>query len=152
MDLIISGPHLGKSSVCSPILRALPDWFDIEEALLHYEKEIDLLPTFLAASAETLLGFLSIRQHYPQAAEIYVMGIRSASHRQGIGRKLIAAAEVWMKTQGIEYLQVKTMGPSQEDEFYARTRTFYASMGFSPLEELKELWDENPCLLMIKRI
>ncbi len=152
MDYLISGPHLGKSSVCSPILRSLVDWFDLEEPLRHYEEQIDHLPTFLAEDSGNVIGFLSIKQHYPESAEIYVMGVRSETHRQGIGRKLIAAAEAWMKAQGIQYLQVKTMGPSQEDEFYARTRVFYASMGFSPLEELKELWDENPCLLMIKRI
>jgi hypothetical protein len=27
--------------VCLPILRSLPDWFGIEEALVHYSAEID---------------------------------------------------------------------------------------------------------------
>jgi hypothetical protein len=33
---------------------------------------------------------------------------------------------------------------------YARTRAFYRSLGFKPLEEFLELWEGNPCLLMVK--
>lgn len=38
-------------------------------------------------------------------------------------------------------------------EPYARTRSFYRSMGFEPLITLTEMWDENnPCLIMIKTL
>ncbi|MFA6119201.1 MAG: hypothetical protein WCT85_06020 [Parachlamydiales bacterium] len=48
-------------------------------------------------------------------------------------------------------MTVKTLSPSADDENYAKTRAFYLSMGFYPLEEFKTLWDENnPCLFMIK--
>jgi hypothetical protein len=47
---------------------------------------------------------------------------------------------------------VKTLGPSYPDEGYAQTRGFYVARGFVPLEELLELWDANPCLLLVKRI
>jgi hypothetical protein len=51
----------------------------------------------------------------------------------------------------LEYLQVKTLSPSVEYEYYARTREFYAAMGFRPLEELKQIWNaQNPCWLMVK--
>jgi hypothetical protein len=41
--------------------------------------------------------------------------------------------------------------PSVTDEHYARTRAFYQAMGFRPLEEFKQIWDEaNPCGLMVK--
>ncbi len=53
----------------------------------------------------------------------------------------------------MECLQVKTLGPSHPDEHYARTRRFYESRGFRPLEEIDSIWDEtNPCLIMVKRI
>ena len=79
MSLKIDGPLFGKSSACEPIIRSLPDWFGIEEAIVQYAREID--------------------------------------------------------------------------ENYARTRAFYLAMGFRPLEEFTQLWNEqNPCLLMVKRI
>jgi hypothetical protein len=45
MCIKIEGPLWGKTAVCAPVLRALPNWFGIEEALLHYEAEIEKLPT-----------------------------------------------------------------------------------------------------------
>jgi GNAT superfamily N-acetyltransferase len=136
-----------------PILRSLPDWFGIEEAVLNYEREIGLHPTFLAKSAEQVLGFLSLKQHTPFAAEVYVMGVRPVVHRNGIGRALMEKAVDYARTLGIEYLQVKTLGPSRPDVGYGKTRAFYEAAGFRPLEEFKQLWgDQNPCLILVKRI
>jgi len=50
-------------------------------------------------------------------------------------------------------MQVKTLGPSRPNEEYARTRAFYEVMGFRPLEEFPQFWDEkNPCLILVKRL
>lgn len=153
MNCSIAGPYLGQAAVCVPIIRSLPEWFGIEEAIVAYAAEIDGLPTFLAGPLDAVSGFLSLKQHNPYAAEIYVMGIRRDFHRAGIGRRLVQAAETWLRQQGVEYLQVKTLGPSSADENYARTRAFYQALGFRPLEELKQIWDtQNPCLIMIKRL
>lgn len=149
----VEGPHLGQASVCLPILRSLPDWFGIEESLVQYSTEIDHLPTLLAYEREQVVGFISLKQHNPYSAEIYVMGIRPDRHRHGIGRVLLQQAQDWLQTQGVEYLQVKTLGPSRPDDDYAKTRDFYSAMGFRPLEEFKQIWnEENPCLIMVKRI
>lgn len=152
-DTII-GPVLDRSADCEPILRALPDWFGIEEAIVDYVSEIDHLPTFLAVDPEQqAVGFLSLKQHSPYAAEVYVMGVRLEAHHQGLGRALMAAAEAYLRGLDVEYLQVKTLAPSHPDTHYARTRLFYEAMGFRPLEVLPKLWDEwNPCLLMVKRL
>ena len=153
MSVTIEGPHLGKASVCALILRSLPDWFGIEEDLVMYEAEIEHLPTFLACEAENVVGFLSIKQHSVYSAEILVVGVKTEAHRRGIGRALVDKAQEWLRTQHIEYLQVKTLGPSNSDESYAKTRNFYLAMGFRPLEEFKQIWDEqNPCLILIKRL
>jgi ribosomal protein S18 acetylase RimI-like enzyme len=149
----IEGPHLEQANVCVPILRSLPDWFGIEEAILHYATEIDQLPTFLARRAGNVIGFVSLKQHTPYAAEVYVMGVLEPVQRRGIGRNLISHAQSWLKEHGVEYLQVKTLGPSDPDESYARTRLFYDALGFRALEEFKQIWDaDNPCLIMVKRL
>ncbi len=153
MTFTIEGPVLGQSPACVAILRLLPDWFGIEEAILKYEKEIEHLPTFLAKESRQVLGFLSLKQHTPFSAEIYVMGVHPELHHQGIGRKLVEIAEAHARGMNIEYLQVKTLGPSALDENYARTRLFYQALGYRPLEELTQIWDENnPCLILVKRL
>lgn len=153
MEPIITGPHFGSSTLCTPILRSLPEWFGIEESILQYLSNIEHLPTFLAKTSEDVIGFLSIKQHNPYSAEILVMGIRPKVQRHGFGRKLLDAAQDWLRQQGIEYLQVKTLGPSNDDSYYAKTRDFYEAMGFRPLEELLQIWDaHNPCLILVKRL
>ena len=60
---LIRGPLLGQGAICEPILRALPAWFGIEEAIVHYVNEIDQLPTFLACQQDQVLGFVSLKVH-----------------------------------------------------------------------------------------
>jgi GNAT superfamily N-acetyltransferase len=148
---IVKGPFFGKSSVCEPILCSLPQWFGIEEANEQYIKDIEVLPTFLAFIDDKVVGFLTLKQHNEYAAEIHIMGVFPEVHRKGIGRVLLIKAEEFLNQKGIEYLQVKTLSSSHPDRHYAQTRDFYFAMGFRPLEEFKELWnEENPCLLMVK--
>ncbi|BAY80927.1 hypothetical protein NIES267_03920 [Calothrix parasitica NIES-267] len=63
---------------------------------------------------------------------------------------LLKRAELFLKQDNVEYLQVKTLGESHPDKYYALTRIFYFKMGFKPIEEFYQIWDDNPCLLMIK--
>jgi GNAT superfamily N-acetyltransferase len=143
----VSDPQ-ARSRLCESVLRELPDWFGIEEATAAYIRDVADLPTFAADGH----GFLSIKLHTPRAAELYVMGVRPEHHRQGLGTALLAAAEDYLREQGVEYLQVKTLGPSWPDEGYERTRRFYEARGFVPLEEIHGLWERNPCLVMVKRL
>ncbi len=149
----IEGPDLGLASVCEPILRALPDWFGIEEAIVHYVEAIEGLPTFTAVVDGHVAGFISVKRHNDYSAEMYVLGVRPENHRRGIGRALVERVESWLHDEGVEFLQVKTVGPSRPCPSYDRTRAFYEAMGFRPLEEFKTLWNEaNPCLVMVKRV
>jgi ribosomal protein S18 acetylase RimI-like enzyme len=91
-------------------------------------------------------------RHFPQSAEIHLLAVDPALHRCGVGRALVTALEVDLAADGVEFLQVKTLGPSHPDAGYQLTRKFYRAMGFVPLEELLELWPGNPCLVMIKSL
>ncbi len=149
----ISGPLWGKGQECALIMHSLPDWFGIEEYIASYSDDIDRLPTWMVGEKELLVGFLSVKQHYPASAELLAMGVRREWQRLGIGRELLNRAEDWLRAEGCEYLQVKTLDASSDDENYGRTRLFYESMGFRPLEEFDRIWDENnPCLIMVKRL
>ena len=137
-----------RSRLCERVLRDLSEWFGIEEATTAYVRDVAKLPTLAIAED----AFLSLKLHNPSSAEVYVMGVRATRHRQGVGSALLAAAERHLRERGVEYLQVKTLGPSDPYEPYASTRRFYESRGFVPLEELHGLWDDNPCLIMVKRL
>jgi len=151
------------------LLRALPQWFGIEASSAAYVEAARRLPAYLAwpapgpSSASSApagpgegpgaAGVLLLERHFPGAAEIHLIAVDPAYHRHGAGRALVAAAETGLIADGVEFLQVKTLGPSRPDEGYERTREFYAAMGFTPLEEIHGLWDQgNPCLIMIKHL
>lgn len=142
-----------KREISAKILKSLPDWFGIPEAIEEYINRSADLPFFAAMDESKALGFISMKENSQYAAEIYVMGVLPEYHRQGIGKALFNRALMWAKEQGYEYLQVKTLDESHPDIYYARTRKFYLSMGFKPLECLPELWGKhNPCLIMIQYI
>lgn len=142
----------GRSrSVSERVLRSLPQWFGLEDAILAYIQEAAVLPTFIASEDDEDIGFLTLRPYESTAAEITAMGIQPNLHRRGYGRALIAAAEAHVRSEGRAILQVKTLGPSHPSEGYARTRAFYRSAGFVPLEETQAFWGaSNPCLIMVK--
>lgn len=142
-----------KAEVCEGILRALPDWFGVEEAIADYTADSRDLPLFAAQDGELIVGFIAVKIHNKYTAQVHVMGVRSDYHRRGIGRELIARCERFCDERGIEYLTVKTLDELNPDPGYARTREFYLSMGFRPLEVFPTIWDEaNPCLLMAKHL
>ena len=113
----VYGPIVGKEAptVCEQILRALPEWFGMPEAVAQYVRDAATLPTWVAVYQRQEAGFLLLKQHTPYAAEIYAMGVLPEFHRRGIGRALSNAAEAWLRAASVEYLQVKTLGPSHPD-------------------------------------
>ena len=137
-----------RSRICEAVLRDLPDWFGIEEATAAYLRDVERLPTFAVGED----AMLALKLHTPRAAEVYVMGVRRERHGDGLGTALLRVAEEYLRKREIEYLQVKTLGPSDPDPGYARTRAFYEARGFVPLEEIHGLWEANPCLLLVKRL
>ncbi|MPM08949.1 hypothetical protein SDC9_55265 [bioreactor metagenome] len=142
-----------KREISSNILKSLPNWFGIPESTQEYINESSKLPFFAAFDKLKPLGFISIKENNQYSAEIYVMGVLSDCHKQGIGKALFDVALQWAKEMGYEYLQVKTLDESHPDIYYAATRKFYQAVGFKPLECLPELWGkENPCLIMIQHI
>lgn len=142
----------GEEAACEEILRSLPKWFGIEEAIVSYRADIESMETIVAADANGIAGFLTLKTHNRHAAEVQVMAVRAERHRAGIGRLLMGWAEAALKERGAEYLQVKTLGPSRPNDEYALTRSFYGSLGFLPIEE-NDLWGEsNPCLILVKHL
>lgn len=144
----------GKGAICEAILRRLPDWFGIEASIRAYVRDVERMPMLLARAEDgAVVGFLAWRHHFPWSAEIHVMGVLPEHHRRGVGRRLVGALVERLEGEGCELLQVKTLGPSRACLEYERTRAFYDSMGFRPLEEIPAIWGEaNPCLVMVRHV
>ena len=158
-----------KSYHANEILRALPEWFGIEESLVDYVNQVKELPFLVAISSrddeganpakcsipsdDKEVGFLAIKIHNAVTAEIFVMGVLKENHRKGIGKMLVDSCVEYCRVKELEFLTVKTLDESNPDKNYAKTREFYLREGFKPLEVFPLLWDKsNPCLFMVKRI
>lgn len=141
------------------LLRSLSDWFGIPAANAEYVEAARELPTYLARPAENAaaghadpVGVLLARRHFAEAAEIHLLAVEPSLHRHGVGRALVAALETDLLADGCRMLQVKTLGPSKLHAGYERTRQFYTTAGFWPLEEV-DLWGpDNPCLILVKNL
>lgn len=146
-----AGPQ--DAPTCESILRALADWFGLEDAIVAYRRDIEHMDTWVARDGDTVVGFITANRRFPDSAEIQVLGVLRPYHRRGIGALLVRHLEAVLRGDGVRFLQVKTLSPSRENEDYARTRAFYMGVGFVPLEEFPTLWDPaNPALQFIKAL
>ena len=143
----------GGGAACAELLSTVPHWFGMAEANEEYRRVADRCPTLLANDNGRVVGFLTLVRHPPNAAELHVMAVRPELHRHGIGRTLVAEAEDRLRSEGVDYLQVKTLSASAGDEPYLRTLAFYTALDFRVLEEMPLLWGpDNPAVLLVKRL
>jgi ribosomal protein S18 acetylase RimI-like enzyme len=142
----------GRGAICREVLESLPEWFGIPASVESYVAVANELPMLACFDPPgEVVGFVSVKTHTAFAAEVYVMGVKRSWHRHGIGRALIEAAIQLAISQGLRFLTVKTLSPSNDDSNYAHTRLFYEAVGFLPIEEFPTLWSpENLCLLMLR--
>jgi GNAT superfamily N-acetyltransferase len=141
------------SRECERILRTLPRWFGIESALLDYARDSGRFPTFLACAEDRSVGFLTVREHFPESWEVHCIAIEASARGAGIGRKLHDHVEAWLRSQGVRWLQVKTLSAAHPSPEYAQTRAFYARIGYTPLESFPTLWGPGlPVLQLVKEL
>ncbi len=141
-----------KGKICAQIIAALPEWFARPEANRLYAETADGLDMLGCIAEGKVAGLVSLNQHFDTTAEIYLLAARPQWHGTGLGRALVGAAEDWARSRSLRYLSVKTLGPSHPDPFYENSRRFYQAMGFTPIEEIQDIWPGNPCLLLLKTL
>jgi GNAT superfamily N-acetyltransferase len=151
IDLVSAVPD--GAIACERILRSLPQWFGIEAALLAYAQAVAQWPTFLARTGNDVRGFVTLKRHFKESAEVHCIAVHATSRGQGLGGRLLAHAENWAAEQGVRFLSVKTLAATHPSPAYAQTRAFYEHMGYARIEVISEIWTpENPCLLMVKEL
>ena len=142
----------GEAQVCEEILRSLPEWFGIESSIVEYCRDLKVMETLVAEEDDQVVGLLTLNTHNEYTTEVHLMAVRSEWHRRGVGQALLNHAEQLLRSRSVEFLEVKTLGPSRPDANYEGTRCFYLASGFRPIEENLTMWDENPCLIMVKHL
>jgi GNAT superfamily N-acetyltransferase len=147
----LRGPRTRAGGQCERVLRSLPDWFEIEAAILQYGVDSTRYPTFALWDGREMIGFGTVRKHYGSTWEVHCLAIHGDWLGMGLGTRLLRRAEGWVRGQGGRFLQVKTVGPSHPSREYRSTRAFYARLGYEPLEEFDDIWGPRcPCLQLIK--
>jgi N-acetylglutamate synthase and related acetyltransferases len=151
---IILRPYSAQyASDCAALLDALPDWFGIPEANAEYLAGLAQLPSWVAIREGKAVAAISLQQHFPTAFEITFMAVHPDYHRQGFGSALVKHVESEARRLGGHWLHVKTLSPSHPDPFYARTREFYAALGFAPLFTSDAFWGSaNPAVILVKTL
>ncbi|MFN2148857.1 MAG: GNAT family N-acetyltransferase [Anaerolineales bacterium] len=120
-------PEIYLSQLTALLDRELP-YSDVEQV----SQRIEELPKddrlLLAVLGETLLGFAHLRiAHslaYNPSAEVVSIIVREQNRRQGIGRRLVAAAETWARQSGRAYLLLHT------DVTRTPAHAFYTALGY----------------------
>lgn len=154
-DIDIRPFHRGDRAACAEIFRRLPQWFGIEASNQAYLAGLSELPAaFVAVADGRVVAFTSLRIHNPSSAEIEVLAVDPDLHRRGIGRQLVDTLEADLRRRGgFTLFHVKTLGPSEPDANYEKTRAFYLARGFAPLLETTALWGpENPALILVRSL
>lgn len=133
----IVGPHLTAMDQCEAILRSVPQWFGIEDAVLRFASDTATLPTFAIQYGQRLEAFLTLLEHFPKAWEVHCIAVRGEARRSGNGKRLLEHAEAWLVSRGAEILQVKTIAMTKD-------HAPYAERGRSILRWASRRWISSP--------
>lgn len=63
------------------VLRSLPEWFGIEEAIQQYVRDA-ADPAY--ESLDRCVGVALISRHYPEAGELYLIAVDAVHRRAGV--------------------------------------------------------------------
>jgi ribosomal protein S18 acetylase RimI-like enzyme len=111
-----------------------PGWFN-ELGLQQIADDLQKEHGLVALDNEKVVGFLIYgTDENSKTAELSWVAVRAEFHRKGIGRALVSALEEMLARQEFRSLEVSTVAPTIEYEPYARTRSFYHSIGFSNVQ------------------
>ena len=138
-----------KKDICRDILKALPDWFEIPEAVERFiENSVDRI-FFADFDGDRPTGFIYLEKTGNATVELAVMGVLKEYHRKGIGRALFQAAKAAATEAGFSVMQVKTVKMGMYPD-YDITNRFYLSLGFKELEVIPQIWGpDNSCQIYV---
>lgn len=145
----------GDGPGCDAVIASLPYFFGQPAGVAECREAVRSQPGVVAVEASGFVaGFLTVRSHFTQSAEITWMAVHEERRRRGIGRRLVDRLSQEMQGNGVRMVFVITLGPSVAEpgvvDGYAGTRAFYERVGFTPLKEL-DIWAPGSAGLVLVR-
>ena len=137
---------------CVAVMRALPAWFGIEQAIQNYAKDLESCDGFAAVDDEHVVGFVGLKRYGSHAIELNVIGVLPQHRRKGIGSALLRSVEAEARESGVTFLHTKTLSASRQNEAYEQSREFWRASGFLPLDEHLLWGPSSPCLVLLKAL
>ena len=111
------------------IVESLPEWFDEDARLRAIPTDIKHNDGFVAVSGGDIVGFIALHVGDGRL-HIGWLGVRRECHRQGIGGRLLLAAEQKGREMGLVEIATVTLGEGVDYAPYEATRAFYRKHGF----------------------
>jgi len=128
-----------------------PGWFN-ELGLQEIAHDLQNEDGLVAVDNGKIVGFvIHCEREDDMSAELSWIAVRPELHRRGIGRLLVNSLVDVLTQQGVHTLEVSTVAPTVEYEPYARTRSFYHSVGFSDVQIDKNFFPSGDDRLLLRK-
>jgi len=139
------------AQACHALAAGLPDYFTAR-GLANLRADLDAGELYGAFSGDTIVGFALYKPLNPEAVELAWLAVARRHWSRGVGTRLVDESLARLPKH-YRVCQVKTLAATVPDAGYARTRQFYAKLGFIPLEVIDPYpgWEAgNPCQLLVR--
>ena len=144
------------ADACDAIVLSLPYHFGHEGGRADCAAAVRRERGLVAVQDSEVVGFLTFVPRFDEAAEITWMAVRAERRRRGIGKALIAALEELVAPEGRRTIVVLTVSPSdpgpEPPDGYQSTRAFYRSVGFVLARDLRNEWESDTAVLMVRAL
>lgn len=142
------------ADACDRIVASLPYHFGQEDGVRACAAAVRTEAGLVAVEGDDVVGFLTHVPRFDEAAEITWMAVHADRRRRGIGHRLIERLTERLVADGTRIVVVLTVSPSdpgeEPEDGYGATRAFYRSCGFVLARDLRNEWDSDTAVVMVK--
>jgi ribosomal protein S18 acetylase RimI-like enzyme len=139
---------------CDAIVAGLAYHFGQEQGRRECAAAVRRDRGLVAVDGREVVGFLTYVHRFDEAAEITWMAVRNDRRRHGLGHRLIERLSDVLRADGRRVLVALTVSPSdpgpEPEDGYGATRAFYRSCGFVLVRDLRNEWDSDTAVVMVK--
>jgi GNAT superfamily N-acetyltransferase len=149
LDVVIEKTKDTRAS--QAIVASLPDYFT-GSGMAVLDSDIQSGELYGAFMGDRLVGFALYKELNPESVELAWLAVEREYWSRGIGTKLVRESLGHLRLH-YRACEVKTLAATVADAGYARTRRFYAKLGFIPIEVIDPYpgWEPgNPCQILVR--